>query len=89
VLADRSQFVSRAAFEPVAARLETFMGRDYYDEQARSFTEKIDLNVAAIADLRREISNQRSRSAAYAAAVGIAVLVMTALVMVVQFARAP
>lgn len=86
VLADRALFVTRAAFDPIAARQETFLRRDYYDDQSKSFADKLDVNVAAIAELRREISNQRSRAAAYAAALGIAVLVMTAVVMVVQFA---
>jgi hypothetical protein len=87
VLADRAQFVTRAAFEPVAARQESFLGRDYYLEQAKSLADKLDVNVAAIAELRREISNQRSRAAAYAAAVGIAVVVMTAVILLVQFTR--
>jgi hypothetical protein len=87
VLADRAQFVTRAAFEPVAARQESFLGRDYYLEQAKSLADKLDVNVAAIAELRREISNQRSRAAGYAAAVGIAVVVMTAVILLVQFTR--
>ena len=86
VLADRSLFVTRVAFDPIAKRQETFLTRDYYDDQAKSFADKLDVNVAAIAELRREISNQRSRSAAYAAALGVAVVLMTAVVMVVQFA---
>jgi hypothetical protein len=47
---------------------------------------KVSDNLAATAQLRTELSNQRSRAAAYAAAVGIAVVVVTTIMLVIKFA---
>lgn len=87
VLSDRSQFVTRDAFEVVANQLGTFLLREYYEDQHRSLADKVDLNIGAIAELRREISNVRSRNAAYAAALGAAFSIMTIVMVIIQFVR--
>lgn len=87
VLSDRSLFVTRDAFEVVANRMGSFLLREYYEDQHRSLGDKVDLNIGAIAELRREISNVRSRNAAYAAALGAAFSIMTIVMVIIQFVR--
>lgn len=80
VLQDRTLFVTKDAFELVATRAGNSVLREYYDEQHRALTDKVALNTAAVANIR-------SRSAAYAAALGLAVTVLTAIMIIVQYAK--
>lgn len=84
VLSDRALFVTRDAFEVVASRMATFLLREQYDEQQKGLVDKVDLNVGAIAEVRREISNVRSRNAGYAAALGLALTIITAVMTIIQ-----
>lgn len=77
VLADRALFVTRDAFGIVADRAGASVLREYFDEQHRSLADKVALNTAAVANIR-------SRSAAYAAALGLAVTVLTAIILIIQ-----
>jgi hypothetical protein len=80
VLSDRALFVTRDAFEIVSARVAACVSREYYDEQHRSLTDKVNINTTALLSFR-------SRSAAYTAAIGLAVTVITAILIVIQFAK--
>lgn len=96
VLADRALFVTRVAFDAVATRIETFLDRRYYEEQHKALIEKLDMtaaaltgkldsHIAALADLRTEISSVRSRNAGMVAALGVALTVVTIVMIVVTF----
>ncbi len=87
VLTDRALFTPKVAFDTVASRLEHFLTREYYEEQHKGLSEKVDVNVAALAELRREISNLRSRNAGYAAALALAITVFSVILVILQFIR--
>lgn len=91
VLADRALFVTRDAFEIVAGRIPTFLVREYYDEQHHALAEKVETATASLADKvdlnTTAISNIRSRAAAYAAGMGLAITVLTAIVIIIQLAH--
>lgn len=79
VLQDRTLFVTKDAFDIVAQKVSDSITRDYYETQHQSLEKLVSINALAIA-------NMRSRSAAYTAAIGIAVIVLTAVILIVQFA---
>jgi len=77
VLADRSLFVTKDAFELVSTRAGSSVLREYYDEQHQNLAERVGANAQAIASMR-------SRSAAYTAAMGMALTLLTAVVIIIQ-----
>lgn len=79
VLQDRSLFVTKDAFDIVFTKVNAAIPREYYESQHDTLQKVVNTNTTAIA-------NMRSRSAAYTAAIGIAVIVLTAIILIVQFA---
>ncbi len=79
VLQDRLLYVTKDAFEIVLNRTSASLPREYYETQHEAVERRIAENAAAIATIR-------SRNAAYTAAIGLAVMALTAIILIVQFA---
>lgn len=79
VLQDRTLFVTKDAFDIVAQKVNDSIARDYYDSQHEALQAIVSANTLSVANIR-------SRGAGYTAAIAIAVVVLTAVIMIVQFA---
>lgn len=85
VLKDRNLFITKDTFEAKIDRLDSFLPRDYFDEQHAALKDRVDANADTLKTLQNEVGNLKTRFASYAAAFGASVLLITVLVAVLTF----
>lgn len=85
VIADRQLFVPKVEFDSLAIRVNATLDRTYYEEQHKALGEKVDRNIADLATLRTEISNVRSRNAGLGTALGVALTLVTIIMIILSF----